>query len=431
MADEKPKVLVVDDEQTNLELLGEIFEELYDTYLTAKSTTVMDIASKVQPDLILLDIMMPDLDGFEVCQQIKASDSTSDIPIIFLTGKGEPADEAKGFALGAVDYIAKPFSPSIVCARVKSQIELKKLRDQERTHLQVLQNEKVKSELLLTNVLPETVANRLKESPGIIAESYDEATVLFADLVGFTKMSERISASRLVEVLNDLFSTFDLLVEKYGLEKIKTIGDAYMAVNGVHSGMHRPQAVAEAALAMVDEIEKFAKKYGEPLKVRIGIHTGPIMAGVIGHKRLVFDLWGDTVNTASRMESHSLPGSIQVSGSFYQRLQDDYDFEERGAIHVKGKGEMVTYFLLGKKGSERGHEVQESIKKMGQARYNLSRAKMELDTLSLNTDLTGVRSQGGFAAAAEQQLILAHRVKTQRVAYAGKPCKLGQSSTVL
>jgi class 3 adenylate cyclase len=230
-------------------------------------------------------------------------------------------------------------------------------------------------------------------------------------LVGFTKMSERISASRLVEVLNDLFSTFDLLVEKHGLEKIKTIGDAYMAVNGVHSGVHKPKAVAELALAMVDEIEKFAEKYGKPLQIRIGIHTGPVMAGVIGHKRLVFDLWGDTVNTASRMESHSLPGFIQVSGSFYQRLHGEYDFEERGAIHVKGKGEMVTYFLLGKKGSKQGHEVQESIKKMGQARYNLSRAKQELDTLSLNTDLTGVRSQSGFVAAAEQQLILAQRVK--------------------
>jgi adenylate cyclase len=349
MANAKPKVMIVDDESINLELLGDIFEELYTTYFTSQSTRAMDMATQVQPDLILLDIMMPDLDGFEVCQQIKANESTCDIPIIFLTGKADTKDEAKGFALGAVDHIAKPFSPSIVCARVKNHIELKQLRDQERALLQVVQNEKVKSELLLSNVLPETVANRLKESPGVIAESYDQATVLFADLVGFTKMSERISASRLVEVLNDLFSTFDLLVEKHGLEKIKTIGDAYMAVNGVHSGVHKPKAVAELALAMVDEIEKFAEKYGKPLQIRIGIHTGPVMAGVIGHKRLVFDLWGDTVNTASRMESHSLPGFIQVSGSFYQRLHGEYDFEERGAIHVKGKGEMVTYFLLGKR----------------------------------------------------------------------------------
>ncbi|MEW6265436.1 MAG: adenylate/guanylate cyclase domain-containing protein [Thermodesulfobacteriota bacterium] len=405
-------ILVVDDVPANLTLLtGLLKENGYHVRPVPSGKLALNAVERDPPDLILLDINMPGMDGYEVCQRIKAKESTRDIPIIFLTAKAEVEDEARGLALGAVDYITKPVNPTIVRARVKVQIELKQLRDREREYLKMIQNEKMKSETLLTNVLPETVANRLKKSPGIIAESYEQATVLFADLVGFTKMSERISASRLVEILNDLFSMFDLLVEKYGLEKIKTIGDAYMAVNGVPNSVHQPRAAADLALAMLEEIDSYAGKYEEKLQIRVGLHTGPVMAGVIGHKRLVFDLWGDTVNTASRMESHSLPGHIQVSGCVYQQLRDAYDFENRGAMHIKGKGEMVTYFLLGKKGSKRGLEVQTNINNMGRARYNLNRAKKELNALPLSNDLTGVRSQYGFVAVAEQQLILAQRVK--------------------
>jgi class 3 adenylate cyclase len=171
---------------------------------------------------------------------------------------------------------------------------------------------------------------------------------LFADIVDFTSRSERIAPEQVVEVLNDLFSAFDRLAWQRGLEKIKTIGDAYMVVGGLPEP--RPdhaEAVAEMALTMLEEVTGRSDPSGRPLAVRIGIDTGPVVAGVIGTSRFSYDLWGDTVNTASRMESHGVPGCIQVTGRTYRRLRDRYRFQRRGPIPVKGKGDVVTYFLVG------------------------------------------------------------------------------------
>jgi class 3 adenylate cyclase len=209
--------------------------------------------------------------------------------------------------------------------------------------------EQERSERLLLNVLPAPIAARLKQGEVVIADGSPDVTVLFADLVGFTRRSRRSSPEQVVQALNELFSAFDRLAQRFGLEKIKTIGDAYMVAGGLPEP--RPdhaQAVAEMALAIRDEVARQADLGGQPLQVRIGIDTGPVQAGVIGTSKFSYDLWGDTVNAASRMESHGLPGRIQVTDRTYRRLRDGYRFQRRGPIQVRGLGEMVTWFLVGR-----------------------------------------------------------------------------------
>lgn len=214
---------------------------------------------------------------------------------------------------------------------------------------QTLTLERERSERLLLNILPKAIAERLKREKSIIADQFAEATVLFADIVGFTQLSSKISAAELVVLLNCMFSMFDELTEQHGAEKIKTIGDAYMVAAGLptHRSDHA-QAIANLALDMQKAIAEFNAEQNQSFSIRIGINTGPVVAGVIGLKRFIYDLWGDTVNVASRMESHGLAGSIQVSETTYQCLKEQYLFQKRGTIQVKGRGEMTTYFLIGK-----------------------------------------------------------------------------------
>ena len=213
-----------------------------------------------------------------------------------------------------------------------------------------LRKERNKTENLLLNLLPEPIAERLKEEPGVIADKFEKATILFADLVNFTQISTTMPATKLVYLLNEIFSTFDELTEKHGLEKIKTIGDAYMVAGGIP--IARPdhaEASAEMALDMLVAIDELNVKLEATFDLRIGINSGPVVAGVIGTKKFIYDLWGNAVNTASRMESHGVPGRIQVSFYTYELLRDKYEFEERGLIDIKGQGEMRTYFLTGPK----------------------------------------------------------------------------------
>jgi len=215
---------------------------------------------------------------------------------------------------------------------------------------EALRIEQEKSERLLLNILPKPIAERLKQSTSAIAEQFSDATILFADIVGFTPLSARMSPIELVNLLNQIFSTFDQLAEKHGLEKIKTIGDAYMVVGGLPiPRSDHAQAVAAMALDMQQAIASFQVDRNDPFQIRIGINTGPVVAGVIGIKKFSYDLWGDTVNVASRMESQGIPGRIQVSATTYKQLKNQFVFEERGAIAVKGKGNMTTYWLKGYK----------------------------------------------------------------------------------
>jgi adenylate cyclase len=218
------------------------------------------------------------------------------------------------------------------------------LADQHRA----LELEQAKSERLLLNVLPEPVTTRLKDRRGVIADASSDVTVLFADIVGFTPLSERLSPSEVVALLDRVFAGWDALAARYGVEKIKTIGDAYMVAGGLPLPRDdHAEAIADMALAMGPDVEHRAADKGMPLRVRIGIDTGPVVAGVIGRAKFIYDLWGDTVNTASRMESHAQPGTIQVTDRAYERLRDRYELRRRGTVDIKGKGPMTTYLLLG------------------------------------------------------------------------------------
>ncbi|MBS1891596.1 MAG: adenylate/guanylate cyclase domain-containing protein [Actinobacteria bacterium] len=212
--------------------------------------------------------------------------------------------------------------------------------------------ERAKSERLLLNVLPESVAIRLKESDHqVIADGFGSATVLFADIVGFTTLAQTLPPDRVVVLLDRVFAGWDRLADRHGVEKIKTIGDAYMVAGGIPAPREdHAEAIADLALEMGAEAERCAGGSGVPLEVRIGIDTGPVVAGVIGRAKFSYDLWGDTVNTASRMESHGVPGAIQVTERVYELLHERYELRRRGTIEVKGKGPMGTYLLLGRRG---------------------------------------------------------------------------------
>lgn len=479
------KVLIVDDVPANLMLLSRLLTHKgYQVEAVSSGIEALQTAQASLPDIILLDVCMPEMDGYEVCRAVKANPLTQEIPVIFLSALDEVVDKLKAFAAGGVDYVTKPFQLAEVLARIEAHLTIRRLRqelqvqnarlqheiaqreqaedkyrsifenclegifqlssdghylsanpalariygydsvaelikevdarhnlyvrtgrreeldvflrlygevsgfesqiyrkdgskiwisetmravkdvsgqllyyegivqditEQRETEAELLYHRR-ESERLLLSILPQSIAQHLKRKPETIADSFSNVTVLFADLVSFTAFSTRVSAVELVRLLNQIFSAFDQLAEKFGLEKIKTIGDEYMAASGLP--LPRPdhiEAAAEMALAMQQVVQQFRYNAGEPIQLRIGIHTGPVVAGVIGKKKFAYDLWGETVNLASRLQTQGLPGEIQVSASIHAQLQKTYWLEPRGTLLVRGYGELSTYWLRGRK----------------------------------------------------------------------------------
>jgi class 3 adenylate cyclase len=348
---DQSNVLVVDDNEVNRDLLARRVQRQGHKVVGASNGFEALEMMRSQPfDLVLLDIMMPQMNGYQLLETLKADKKLRHIPVIMVSAVEDIESIVRCIELGAEDYLSKPFNPVLLKARINACLEKKRLRDQEQAYLKRLADEQEKSERLLLNILPEAIAERLKRGESTIADSFADVTVMFADLVGFTKLSANLSPAQLVELLNYIFSAFDDLAEKYGLEKIKTIGDAYMVVGGLPTPRKdHAEAIAEMALDMLEKIAQIPTQDGQPLKIRIGINTGAVEAGVIGSKKFTYDLWGDTVNTANRMESHGLPNAIQVTKETYEKLYNKYNLKERGIVDVKGKGPMVTYLLIGRK----------------------------------------------------------------------------------
>jgi class 3 adenylate cyclase/ActR/RegA family two-component response regulator len=348
-------VLVVDDSRTLRMLLIRELNAIGIIKIT-EAVDGQDAMNKIhaeQFDLMLIDMEMPELDGLEVLKLVKADALLRNLPVIVISGAEQFEKTVECIQIGAEDYLPKPFNSVLLRARVFSSLEKKRLRDIDQGRIVELQKEKellnleqMKSDKLMLNILPKPIADRLKRGESNIAGHYPEVTVLFSDLVGFTKMSSQKSAGDLVKLLNDLFSRFDRRAESLGLEKIKTIGDAYMAVGGLPiPRSDHADICADMALGMYEDLNEFNKQHNAELAMRIGLNTGPVVAGVIGFTKFSYDLWGNTVNTASRMESTSISGRIQISTSTKDKLSPSFVIEERELMECKGLGLIMTYFL--------------------------------------------------------------------------------------
>lgn len=344
------QILVVDDYAMNRLKLSRFLEQQGHRVVSAENgRQAVELIEQKSFDLMLLDIEMPEMDGYQVLDYMRQHDLLPNLPVIVISALDEMESVIKCIEMGAEDHLPKPFDTVLLNARISACLEKKRLRDKEQEYLKIIEAEKQKTEELLLNILPEPIAKRLKDGESTIADQYDNVTVLFADIADFTAFSAKMSPQKLVTLLNQIFLLFDELVEKYGLEKIKTIGDAYMVVGGLPTPCQdHGEAIAEMALAMREKIAQLNEEIDENVNIRIGIATGPVIAGVIGMKKFSYDLWGDTVNIASRMESHGVVGKIQVTTATYELLKNHYVFEKRGMIPIKGKGELETYLLIGR-----------------------------------------------------------------------------------
>ena len=342
------RVLIVDDDAINRELLARRLQKMgYKTRQAETGYHALDELKQRPFDLVLLDIMMPELDGYATLEHIKTDPSLRHLPVIMLTALAGVESTARCIEAGAEDYIPKPFNSVILRARITATLEKKRLRDQEQAALLQLRSERAKSERLLLNVLPQAIANRLKQGERTIVDSFLECTVLFADIVDFSQIVNEHTPNRTVQLLNDLFSAFDRIAENHGLEKIKTIGDSYMLVGGVPTPRSdHASACAQAALDMLDDLRAFNRRHQLRWSIRIGLNSGPVIGGIIGTKKFAYDLWGDTVNLASRMESQGQPGLIQITTTTRALLDDKFETQAGGVIDIKNIGPMQVFHLI-------------------------------------------------------------------------------------
>ncbi len=366
----KARILVVDDQAANVLLLEGMLKGA--GYVAVTSTrdprAVCELHRASHFDLILLDLQMPGLDGFEVMEALKEVEKDGYLSVLVVTA--QPGHKLRALQAGAKDFVSKPFDLAEVLTRVHNMlevrlfaralertvkdleasreliraknVELKKLFDQ------VVAERKV-SERLALNVPPDSIAARLKARPDVTADSFADVTVLVADVVGFAELTPAVSAERLALMIDEVFAVFDDLAGQRGLKKVKTLGNSYMAASGVpEPAADHPARAAHLSLDMLQAMERLDERVSAKLQVRIGIATGPVVAGVIGRHQYLFDVWGDAANTASRMESHGVAGRVQVAESTRLRLGEPFQLEERGVIELEGPGELKTWFLTGR-----------------------------------------------------------------------------------
>ena len=352
-------VMVVDDTPGNLKLLEAILTaEGYRVRPFPRGRLALAAAQAKPPDIILLDVNMPDLDGYEVCSQLKADARTVDIPVLFISALNDLADKVKAFERGGVDYVSKPFQAAEVLARIAVHIKLRHLQsalEEANRQLQarnaLLAEERAKTRSLLRNVLPERVISDLEQTGRTEPETFPAVTALFTDFVDFTAQSAGLEPRLLMAELNELFASFDAIVARNGCERIKTVGDAYLAVCGMASpDAQHALRIVRSAIEILDYLRErnaHARRCGGlQWRARAGIASGPVVGGVVGHQKYIYDVFGDTINTASRMEHASEPMQITVADSTRALLGDDFLFETRPGTAIKGKGSPTVYRLL-------------------------------------------------------------------------------------
>ncbi|MDX2306244.1 MAG: adenylate/guanylate cyclase domain-containing protein [Microscillaceae bacterium] len=334
-----PIILIIEDEENNQDTICEYLSDKNPEYQLLRAfhgKQALEIMMETLPDIILLDWRMPVMDGMETLQVLKADKRTRSIPVIMVTGETQPQQLELAFERGVIDYITKPINGLELYSRVRSALFLS--RSQKKT------------EELLLNILPADVADELKESDHVTPKAYDLVSVMFIDFKGFSRITKNMPPIEIIKRLEDVFSILEEITSKYRLEKIKTIGDAYMCAGGIPvANQTNPFDTILAAL----EVQKYMQDYknkmiekDEPyFEYRLGIHTGKVVAGVIGKKKFAYDIWGSSVNVASRMESNGEAGRINVSGDTYQIVKRVFECEYRGKIPIKNLDEIDMYFV--------------------------------------------------------------------------------------
>ena len=344
------KLLAVDDNRNNTELLKKRLRKQGHEVITANNgrEAMVSLIDNNDTDLILLDIVMPEMNGYEFLKFIKNDKRFHELPVIMISSMDDTDSIYRCIEAGADDYITKPFEKSILDARIASCMEKKKLRDKERILMQELQEERDRSEHLLLNILPKEIAQRLKSGETDIADKHDDVSIIFCDIVNFTPQAQKLNPNKLVNILNNIFKPFDDLSDKYGIEKIKTIGDSYFAVGGLNNDKTLSAInIIKLGKAFIKSIKDIDNSTPEmDIKIRIGVHTGPIVAGVIGENKFAYDLWGASVNMANRLETTCPPGNIQVSEETKRLLEDNFSYEIQKLTDIKGIGSVNTYLIV-------------------------------------------------------------------------------------
>ena len=343
---------MVDDNASNRDLLfRRLSRDGHDVTRAESGQRALELLAVEEFDLVLLDLMMPDLNGFQVLERLKADERLHDVPVIMISGLQETDSVIRCIEAGAEDYLTKPFNPVLLRARISACLERKRWRERERRYLERIEREREKYEALLRNILPGQIVTRLNDGEVVIADRVEEATILFADLVGFTEIASRLSPARSGRPSQpDLLGVRRPLPARWGSRRSRPSATPIWRPPACPSrGPARPRRWPSSPSPCSPRSNSINQTLETPFQIRIGIHTGPVIAGVIGVNKFIYDVWGDTVNLASRLEAHGLPGRIHISEATRQALAADYDCEPRGLINVKGMGKIATAFLGGRK----------------------------------------------------------------------------------
>jgi|CZKH01.1.fsa_nt_gi class 3 adenylate cyclase len=349
-------VLVVDDDGDNQTILSRrLLADGHEVLVADSGRQALRILRRCQCDLVLLDIMLPDIDGLTVLREIKESPEFRHLPVIMITADDSLETVVRCIEMGASDYLLKPFNSVLLRARVRALLEGKRLRDADKKReaeltkaLAEIEQQRQATQKVLLNILPLRIAEELKNHGKVQPTYFEDVTIVFADIVGFTLSTEQLPADELVQHLHTLFSAFDEIMLRYGLEKLKIIGDCYMFAGGlpVRCPSHPVDSVL-AALEMLDTAKSLGTNAGANWDLRIGMHTGPVIAGVVGIHKFAFDIWGETVNLSSRLETLGTAGRVNVSNSTYSRVKDFFRCDKREPIRTKEGREVDCYLVNG------------------------------------------------------------------------------------
>lgn len=339
--EEQYEILIVDDNETNRDMLGRHLKRLgYRSSDAANGQEALDMLEHKYYDLVLLDIMMPGMNGYQVLEVIKSEEKLRHIPVIVVSAIQEIESAVRCIELGAEDYLNKPFNVVLLKARLQACLEKKSLLDQERLYRHQIEAEMHRANELLEVILPKNIVEELKETNQVRPRRHEQVAVMICDIAGFTPYSENHPPEEVLSNLGKLTENFEEHTLTYGLEKINSIGDEFMAAGGLSGDRENP--VLDCVKCGFDFIQS-AQALPAKWNLRIGINVGPVIAGVVGHRKFLFGLWGDTVNTAARMQTNSKVGEIYVTKSAWERLGDACEGESRGIVEVKGKGPMEVF----------------------------------------------------------------------------------------